>query len=60
MSCGQQIELAWEALATNDHDVVMDPTGSIGAGYEKSMSLSGLLGTKGMNLWAPMAPGSLA
>lgn len=47
----QQIELAWEARAANDHDVSMGPGGSIGAErYEKSMPLSGLSGTKGIEL----------
>lgn len=47
----QQIELAWETRAANDHDVLMDRGGAIGAErYEKSMPLSGLSGTKGIEL----------
>lgn len=47
----RQIEIAWEALAANSHDVSMDRGGSIGAErYEKSMPLSGLSGTKGIEL----------
>ncbi|WP_229955785.1 hypothetical protein [Parasphingorhabdus litoris] len=47
----RQIELAWEARAANDHDVSIDRDGSCGAErYEKSMPLSGLSGTKGIEL----------
>ncbi|QTD57026.1 hypothetical protein [Parasphingorhabdus cellanae] len=47
----QQIEIAWEARAANDHDVQVDMTRSGGAErYEKSMPLSGLSGTKGIEL----------
>ncbi len=47
----RQIELAWEARAAHDHDVSIDRGGSLGAErYEKSMPLSGLSGTKGIEL----------
>lgn len=41
----QQIEIAWESRAANDHDVSMGVER-----YEKSMPLSGLSGTKGIEL----------
>lgn len=41
----QQIELAWETRAANDHDDSMGVER-----YEKSMPLSGLSGTKGIEL----------
>lgn len=41
----QRIELAWEARAANDHGASMGVER-----YEKSMPLSGLLGTKGIEL----------
>ncbi|MEP3226672.1 MAG: hypothetical protein ABJO01_11905 [Parasphingorhabdus sp.] len=47
----QQIELAWEARAANDHDGTVDRTRSGGTDrYEKSMPLSGLSGKKGIEL----------
>ncbi len=41
----QQIELTWDTRAANDHDVSMGVER-----YEKSMPLSGLSGTKGIEL----------
>jgi hypothetical protein len=41
----RKIELAWEAHAANDHNVSMGVER-----YEKSMPLSGLSGTKGIEL----------